>query len=315
MSPLKHTKKQHYVWGAYLKSWTINDQISCLLKREKIVLNSIEGVANRRFFYQSQELTPDDINFLEMLIISQTPEYRKNDVRSWINTSNYSFEILKHFEASGISDQPIKDLREWSEKNVHERIHGVIEQGAVEYLTSLRAEQVDFLLNDEKKFDFLFFLSLQYFRTNRIRSRVLRNVENFRSVLGKQGLKNIEFAKLWNVMTLMFATNLAFELMNRHTKFVYLKNTSAVPFITGDQPVVNIKATGIPDGEMPKELELYYPITPSSAILIAINESLTDGYQFVDAKQVTDYNLHIVENSEEQIYSHSAKILEQFLKS
>ena len=42
-------------------------------------------------------------------------------------------------------------------------------------------------------------------------------------------------------------------------KIVLLANETAIPFITGDQPIINVHATG---SEVPERPELFYHLSP-----------------------------------------------------
>jgi hypothetical protein len=76
----------------------------------------------------------------------------------------------------------------------------------------------------------------------------------------------IDIKKIWSVFHLVLAVKVADNLLGRKLTVVILENKSSLHFITGDQPVVNTKAST--DGTETKDLELYYPISPRLAIKI-----------------------------------------------
>ena len=82
-----------------------------------------------------------------------------------------------------------------------------------------------------------------------------------------------------------------------------------MPFLTGDQPIVNVNEDYDSTGKQ-RELELYYPLTPKLAMLYTRASSpLSSLSEAVDETQVRLYNRRIVENSYQQVYSNSAESL------
>jgi hypothetical protein len=94
-------------------------------------------------------------------------------------------------------------------------------------------------------------------------------------------------------------------------KIVTLKNETAVSFITGDQPIINLHAThgkGIPE-----ELEFYYPISPTRAMMLV--HVGADANESAHEERVNILNELIVKNSHEQVFSNSVDQLEAIAKS
>jgi hypothetical protein len=56
-------------------------------------------------------------------------------------------------------------------------------------------------------------------------------------------------------------------LERKQRPLILLKNDTDVPFITGDQPTVNLLG-GAPTDRSPDHLALYYPISPKLALLL-----------------------------------------------
>jgi hypothetical protein len=77
-----------------------------------------------------------------------------------------------------------------------------------------------------------------------------------------------DFSRIWNIMIHMFATNIGASLyIERHKRILQLlENKSSVPFITGDQPIINLKSK---NGQSPDQLSFYYPISPKLAIFLS----------------------------------------------
>lgn len=121
---------------------------------------------------------------------------------------------------------------------------------------------------------------------------------------------------IWSVLYFILATNLAFSLSSNSTsRTLLLINTSSVPFITGDQPVINTLAD-YSVYEEAKELEVYYPLSQTLALLIPeLNNP--KGYQSaldVQESEVTFYNDLIFKASYEQIYGNDATVVQRYIR-
>jgi hypothetical protein len=69
-----------------------------------------------------------------------------------------------------------------------------------------------------------------------------------------------------NVECHLYATNVSVGLFRerRAYKIVFLQNTTATPFITGDQPIINLL-----DPHGTNDLELFYPLSPLLAMILS----------------------------------------------
>lgn len=85
-----------------------------------------------------------------------------------------------------------------------------------------------------------------------------------------------------------------------------IRNDTSLPFITGDQPIINMKAKVV--DVAPKEFVLYYPLSPKVAIII--NGSDSHKEKRLDKKmEVDELNCMILEHSYEYIVSNIQDVL------
>jgi hypothetical protein len=88
-----------------------------------------------------------------------------------------------------------------------------------------------------------------------------------------------------------------------------------VPFVTGDQPVINTYAVGLDLEEEPEDLEFYHPLTPAIALLLTRKERYRAQSAFpVTESEVMEYNRYIRGQSGKQIYGSTRDVLEQILR-
>jgi hypothetical protein len=161
---------------------------------------------------------------------------------------------------------------------------------------------MDFLNEPAHAATFYRGLAVQYARTNHIRQT--------RMVLDKS--RRDLYLRLANPLIHMVAMNVGRSLYAErklHT-IVLLDNPTDVSFITADQPVINI-AAGPLDTAPPEKFELYYPLSPTKAMLLI--ESSADsarGDSSVSEIFVRLQNLRMAAHSWRQVFSGSPQPLE-----
>ena len=68
-----------------------------------------------------------------------------------------------------------------------------------------------------------------------MKNNILKSFES-----GSVPIPSTFIENVWSVLYFIFATNLAVTLSSSNSfRFLMLKNNSTIPFITGDQPVIN----------------------------------------------------------------------------
>ena len=80
--------------------------------------------------------------------------------------------------------------------------------------------------------------------------------------------------------------------------------------MTADQPVINLSANP-KDFKAPEKFELYYPLSPTKAMMLVELESAhLPRADSVSAEQAHIYNLHMAAHSYHQVYADSKPELE-----
>jgi hypothetical protein len=128
----------------------------------------------------------------------------------------------------------MKAEMEIAQKTAGEEFHTLIEESATSELDCLRAKDASFYNDDSRCSNFIYYLMCQFFRTLKMRNLVA----SFGTPVPGHDLR-----RTWVIESLIYATNVGFALYaERHRyKIIFLENQSAVPFITGDQPVINLR--------------------------------------------------------------------------
>jgi Protein of unknown function (DUF4238) len=299
-------RRHHYVWKYYLGAWANDGKIVCF-RNNNIFETNLVNIGVKKNFYRLQELNHKDIELINKLFIEPSPVVLQDSHRELVEMFNFPFEIKRLSESEGLDSPQLRESIEKTISNLEEDYHAGIESTAIKYIDAIRAGDINFHTSPNSLVEFLHFLTIQYMRTNKIKSSI------------RTGVTIINIEKIWNIVSHILAMNSAYtlslEIDNHAFQLVSLTNISNVPFITGDQPVINTYGNY---EVMPEKLELYYPISPTKAILITENKKYRAteklSYIFLDDKEVTEFNGHIAKKAHEQLYASSRKDLEDCIK-
>lgn len=294
-------RRQHHVWQHYLKPWTTDGQLHCLSAGHTFQANTL-NVAVGRDFYRLPPLSELDIALIRMLVINPTDPHRRRVHEDFLSGL---LAPRRFVEANRIGNLPEVDkVLDVQANNVLEDYHQSIEQSFASLLERAVQGDVGFYDDSEDCITFLHYLCSQHMRTVGIRDKTVSRLKD------KVGL---DVSRVWPVVSHMIAVNVGGSLYAERAsrKLLVLRNETATPFVTGDQPVLNLLAE--PSGP-PRELALYYPVAPGLALVL----SETDGRSPVpagslDSAQVANLNVKMLNASHSQVFGCSAASLAHVL--
>lgn len=303
------TKKQHYIWRYYLSAWTGNNsttgEIFCLRNR-KIFETSLMNVAHENYFYLVKDLSPFERKIIYEIAIRKTTGIQRAVASGWLDLYCAPYDFAKTLRSSttmqhlSLDEKAINTMLHKMSTEFVEKLHAQIESSSQEFLQQLRQCSLRFWRDEENRDKFSFYISNQYFRTKRMRDRIVgifqRGVQNNKDLL-------IRPENMWIPLSLIFASNVGVYIAHNYSA-VLLCASEPNYFVVGDQPVLNTFATG--DGLIaPNDVELFYPITPHSALLLTPDSQ----YKNCESIEVSSYQvLQYLQNPDITI-----ERLEQFL--
>ena len=126
--------------------------------------------------------------------------------------------------------------------------------------------------------------------------------------------KSADLSRVWNILIHMFASDIAASLFieRRRRKLTLVHNRTDVPFITGDQPAINLKGTR---PRPPENLSIYYPISPQLALLLAdADEEPLFPAEGLTAVQASMLNRRLFEACCKQVFAQSEEPLKALLR-
>lgn len=294
-------KLHHFVPKFYLRAWAPDEKIFCL-QDGKVTHRNLEKVGAENYFYRLNEITPEDADFIEKAIIADSPEGLKESHRFLVHALTVPHKAKRVLEQTGRENSEEMALVDQQIVEMNENFHTSIENLFQPILQSMKEGDLAFLTDQQKRHDFHFGLSVQYSRTNHVkRSHLSMKKENYERYL-----------RIANILTHIAATNVGCSLAGDHEKYrvVLLDNTSEIPFVTADQPVINLSANP-KDFKAPEKFELYYPLSPTKAMMLLELESThLPPANSALADQAHIYNLHMATHSYMQVYANSRAELE-----
>jgi hypothetical protein len=294
------TKNQHYVWQHYLRAWAVNGQIYCLRQRDKKVFpTNPKNVGSERYFYRTHELSELDARYIDNLIERSDEKLREIN-RGFVKMFQAAFVYRKLIanaaQAAPERAEAQRHLDEM-EKTLGERYHFGIEDRAKPFLDALRRREAEFYTDSRKASQFLYFLANQYFRTAKMRNAI----GTLPQLLGRN------FERTWPIESHIYASNVGLSLYAQRSDYRinFLENATAIPFIAGDQPVINLNDASN------AELRLYYPVSPSTAVLLSSDPKDTlNPRREVSVLEVETLNFRLFGKPDDQVYCNHPEYLE-----
>lgn len=316
----KPTKKQHYVWRKYLSAWTKSNttegQLFCLRKGKPFPV-ALMNIAHENYFYGVKELSPKERHIIYQMTVENKTGAQRTNNEQWLNiycapfdfldiSVSHGWPILGHLDRKEIENEPT--FKNWNIQFI-ENIHAQIESTAVPYISLLREGSLDFWKNEVDRDKFSFYICNQYFRTKNTRDKLVGVFEQVKNT--SSYFSDIRPQNMWIPLSLIFASNLGVNIALNYYPVLLQSDDSY--FITGDQPVINTRAT-FSTLTAPSDLELFYPLSPHSALLLTTNPKYTSGQILrISADEVNTYNMLEYRSSHEMIFAKESEHLDSFL--
>lgn len=297
---MKNIRGQHYVWRYYLEAWAEKGNFHCLRDKKVISVKPI-NIAKERDFYRLREMTPEDISFIERFAIEPAPKHLQNLHRNLLDNFYTITRLKSAIDYNFSNNLGYKKEIDIAVNNAEELLHGRIENAAQIYLNKLRNGDASFFPEEKSLPCFLYFLCVQHFRTKGVKSSIF-NMQQ------QRGLN--DFKRIWNVVSHIFAANVGWSIYAERYqhRILILENNTTVPFLTGDQPTINIHSRE--KGVAPDRLAFYYPLSPKRAMLLIDEVQGTNPtHMHLSNIEVEHYNNLIINAAHEMVFSCSCEQL------
>ena len=304
------TEKQHYVWRRYLSSWQDDPGDyrvwTGLLNLKQVKRLGLKDVAQSRYFYRLEELTDVELAFLKQFA-GQLSIWVK-DLADVIIGGYEFYSSIKQAVAAGklsMTQERHHELKRM-EANVFESIHGQIESMGDALLKCKDSNDIRMRAN-EQEYDFLFYLLVQYMRTK------IRKDSFYNALSARPDLQQIA-RKCWPFFNIVTAMQwVEAMLIKKDYRYVFVHNNSSIPFITGDQPAINTRWKETDAKSNIIGLEIYYPMSPTNALVIEFNSGKKYSDLDVDEEFVKERNRMIMEEAGLHVFANEEGVLKEMI--
>ncbi len=302
MSSHQIAKNQHYVWRFYLEAWAESGNFSCYFQDRQVVTRTQpKSIAAQRYFYEIPRLSEDDLIFLRLFnsFIKDRRLRKLND--EFISNTQRAFKIQDHTRKRVLKNKtPSPDKRgdQQFQRELLENFHSRIEHDNMENLKSLREGDSSFYAITDRRIKFIHFLCIQYFRT----ANMQRRMGNMPSIVCGHDPKRTA-----NIFNIILAHNTAASLIADHSyyKISILENHTTTPFITSDQPVINLF-----DCHKSNDICFYYPIKPDIALIFSTETKNTNPTIY----EIETLNCILYNKSHNQLFSNNTEYLKELVR-
>jgi hypothetical protein len=302
MSTVK--KSQHYVWQNYLRAWAHDQRIWTLDKKVGSIFNSnLTGVAQERYFYKLQNISEKGLEFLHNFI-KASPSSNQGFQRDFLATFSLPSEIKKRVQSSG-QNELLSHLHKM-EINTMEDAHSYFENFGKNLLSVKSLNDLQNFENADIKNESIIYICFQYLRTRRMRQSIARGIG--------EGASLPELS-VWNILVFLMSLNAAMSIsLCPTTTFSLLENSLDLAFITGDQPAINLMGNSRDSQGNVNSLQLYYPLSPTLALIIDMDSPTDKKYRSVqpDVATIRSLNSSLFQNCDHFVFSSNREQLSQF---
>lgn len=303
----------HHTPRQYLLPWADADERIAWFGYGKVKRSGLTVVGGENDFYKLKELTVPDVDCIK-LFIDGLPELSRKVHKDFLEMYVLPTQLKKRLAQRVAENGKEMDKKQLAEarrllnvaiSNLNEDFHASIERKFWPYLDLIKKHDFSFYEDPARSLDFFHGLSMQYMRTKAVKLRAL----NKTSVL----FDNIE--RVWDVLSRILAVQMggSFFVDRRNYQILVLENETQVPFITSDQPIINMLSD--PHGfNAPERVELYYPLSPTQAMLYLEKSTPTAGIsRYASIDDAHRYNRMMLDHSGLRVFSNSEEYL-TFLK-
>lgn len=335
------TKKQHYVWRKYLIPWTDNRDLEtgkilvyrkkprgtqqAIEQRELMKIGfenyyyDISGFAGKDFsvykqfidYIQKDQFLKFDIDMDDLNLAKTQKDFIEKEVICSSEDIDNTYGFLDKLKAKDISfyqDSSVQKLLNTLKEEIYRRI--LFQECTIsdDDLLEETIKNISHLGEADLKYEFILFFCMQYFRSPKIHDNLFKSFTEFKKLSDEFSDLNEKFYV--NLITLFFAQSMALNItQNLKSALVLYENKTAIPFITGDTPIV-----ALPNSTA-QFTALYYPISPKIAVHMIVSNifSLKDHVVTInESSKILERNKVLFENCVNEIYSNNLKVLETY---
>lgn len=307
---LQEKKKHHYVWGYYLKNWSLDGKkVWRKTITGKVDCYEISGILHENNFYRLTNLDEDHLLIVKSLFSDSHSKIKKM-IFDFIQF-NFKVQLAEDIVPTELLCVGENRCILVAKSNSLENIHTAIEGNVKEILFALANQDLSILDNDKNMINFINYIAHQMTRTKPLKEFCIANINKKNPQLG------LKLEQCWWIISYFMGVNLGGNLYDSRKldKHCLLINDTEEPFITSDYPVLNVHPT-IEDNSLAPlaedEMDLYYPISPKVAYMINNSNTFEEGKVYVTLETVNKLNEKMAKNALSHIVGNTEQIIKKY---
>ena len=317
MKKYKEIKRNHhYVWRHYLRRWAKNNNVFYISKSGKVSNDSIKGLAKEIDFYKINLLNSEDVDYIRRFS-SHSPEFlqkiHESHLKHFIQLSSISNTILK----SGIKSEELESIDNAIRHNSLEDLHSIFEDTAVNVINELSKGNDSILKKNATMIPFCSYIGHQIARTQAFKEQSLKAVKAGMLRTNANPEYLALFEKNWWFLSFIFGLNIGMSLYEskERDKHIFIKNNTATPFITSDNPIINVHKSiaGLAELEAPTEADFFIPLSPKYAYMINNSSDYDHLSNSIAVEEVNNFNNAIYKKSYKTVFSSESRVLNELI--
>lgn len=304
-------RKHHHIWAYYLKHWSLDDlNVWYTSKKGKFCCDSVYGLAAERDFYKINFLDDEGVHFIRGFSSLSPADLR--EVHDDYLKDFYIASMAAKLTESVKPPEQIKQSIYAFQHNALENLHGSHENDVVEILKCLNRGDISVLEKSENRVKFKQFFAMQMTRTRSFKKLAMSSVnresfERYPNPTFSFEKHSQLWEKNWWFLSYMFGMNIGSNLTaTRHSdKHVLLINETSEPFITSDNPIINVHESlkNIPKGLAPEYMDAYYPLSPKYAYMINNSDRNPSGKASITRNEALKFNIEMAAKADEYVFA------------
>lgn len=314
---LEAKKRHHHVWAYYIRGWSIDGRhVFVPVGKDRIIRpENINQICATQHFYRTSPLTSTQISLIKSISSQSKSSILRKEHEFLLNDFIELQNRMKLLRISGLPESQVHSLEEAIWCNALEDMHGSLERNARSAFNKLR-DRMNEKLTQEELFLFIEYIAHQFTRTKAFRDKSLKSNSKTNTI---PSIVTDTASQCWWFLSYLFGVNLSFDLQTRRRDCILtlLVNDSETPFITSDQPVINIHPALLGENKQQlaeHELDLYYPLSPTVAYVIGQSGQFPAGVTEVNQTNVHELNIRISKTANDIIISNCAESLRPYRK-
>ncbi|MCF7646913.1 DUF4238 domain-containing protein [Bacillus subtilis] len=310
-------KNHHYVWGHYLKNWSKDGRnVWYTTKSGRVSLDSVKGFPKQASFYKMGKLSQAHIDAIRH-IFQKSPPILQEQHHKILNI----FQFIKLLEdavelnASSINRHEIEALK----SNALENLHCFHENNVIHIIKKLSQGDNSVLSDNSNFYNFIIFFGHQITRTKKFRDIINYTTPKKFSQEEKLDAFYLLNQENWWLSSYLIGMNIGHSLLNsRSTDYhCILVNETNTPFITSDQPIINVHPNiNINSVEPPadNDCDFFYPISPKVAYMINRSNAFPNGVSKPTEDEVDRLNIKMAMLTDLHLMGNEKEVVERYKK-